>query len=174
MSVPMVIPPHHAHPRRQRSPSPTFSFSSLSSSPSIIDTAIHQSPFLSEPQPPKTCPLCDESIYGPTSPSSSYSAQDALEEHVDLCRMRRLRSRSRDSDEGEFVPAAIFTISGTGDAAEFGGFGAPSSLLERGDDDVEGEEGPLRRMMPRLFNARRKLLLGRAGLRRRHPKDVKR
>ncbi len=58
--------------------------------------------------------------------------------------------------------SALFSISGMGVAAEFGGFGAAI------------ETDPAERIVPRSFNSRRKHLLGRAGLRRRHPKDVKR
>lgn len=103
--------------------------------------------------------------------------QDALEEHIDLCRMRRLRStdsrrfdspdEGEEDDDGMFgsssssaTVAAMFSMSGMGDAAEFGGFGgAPVEV-----------EGPVEQ---RSFNSRRRQLLGRAGLRRRHPKDVK-
>jgi len=98
--------------------------------------------------------------------------QDALEEHVDLCRMRRLRStdsrrfdspgeEEEEEEDGMFgSSAAIFSMSGMGGAAEFGGFGgAPVEVVE-----------PAER---RSFNSRRRQMLGRAGLRRRHPKDVK-
>jgi len=88
--------------------------------------------------------------------------------------MRRLRSTGsrwfcspgageEDQDEDDrMFSSAVFNFSGMGDAAEFGGFGA----------SIEADR--LERIVPRSFNARRKQLLGRIALRRRHPNDVKR
>jgi len=61
---------------------------------------------------------------------------------------------------------ARYTISGTGDAIEFGGFGAGGAA----DTDSAGVDCEY--YVPRTVSLRRKQLLGRAGLRRRLAADI--
>jgi len=61
---------------------------------------------------------------------------------------------------------ARYTISGTGDAIEFGGFGAVAPI----DADSTGVDYEY--YVPRTVSLRRKQLLGRAGLRRRLAVDI--
>jgi len=61
---------------------------------------------------------------------------------------------------------ARYTISGSGDAIEFGGFGAVGPI----DADSTGVDDEY--YVPRTVSLRRKQLLGRAGLRRRLAVDI--
>ena len=129
------------------------------------------------------CPICGITLCT-TSPA-------VFDEHVDHCKSRQTmispfaRQRSisptSSSDAGpsetpgnvNAVSAACtprheyhdarYTISGTGDAIEFGGFGAVGPI----DADSTGID-----YIPRTVSWRRKQLLGRAGLRRRLAVDI--
>jgi len=132
------------------------------------------------------CPIC-----GITLCTTSAAVFD---EHVDHCKSRRTmispfaRQRSispaSSSDAGlpethgnvnavsaAYTPRheyddARYTISGTGDAMEFGGFGAVGPI----DADSTGVDYEY--FVPRTVSLRRKQLLGRAGLRRRLAVDI--
>lgn len=72
---------------------------------------------------------------------------------------------------GNYIPRheyddARYTISGTGDAIEFGGFGAVEPL------DAVSVGVDYEQYVPRPVSLRRKQLLGRAGLRRRLAVDI--
>jgi hypothetical protein len=132
------------------------------------------------------CPIC-----GITLCTTSSAVFD---DHVDHCNIRRTMispferwrsispSSSSDADpsetpskldafSGTYIPRhpyndARYTISGTGDAVEFGGFGAVEPL----DADSVGVD--YEQYVPRPVSLRRKQLLGRAGLRRRLAVDL--
>jgi len=132
------------------------------------------------------CPLCNTTLCTASSA--------VFDEHVDHCRIRRTMispfgprrstSPSSSSDAGlsetsgndnttsaPIIPQheyheARYTISGTGDAVEFGGFGAIEPL---DPDSIGGDYEPYVSRPPSL---RRKQLLGRAALRRRLAVDI--
>lgn len=131
------------------------------------------------------CPICSTTL-------CTVSAA-VFDEHVDHCESRRtMNSRSArrrpispstSSDAGTLeTPSDVnvstahtpcheyddarYTISGMGDAVEFGGFGAVEPL------DTDGVGVDYEHYVPRSVSLRRKQLLGRAGLRRRLPIDI--
>jgi len=132
------------------------------------------------------CPVCDTTVCTTSSV--------VFDEHVDHCNIRRTvispfaarRSISPSSNSDAalsvnpntvdavpttYIPrheyeSARYTISGTGGAIEFGGFGVVEPR-DTGDMGADDEQNP-----PRPVSLRRKRLLGRAGLRRRLPVDI--